>query len=893
MQLPRGDASSGKHLKEHRQTLQHAVDLLLHAPIRSAPKPPRAPPPLEGVSLNELRELLQTEQTYVADLQKLVDLFLKPMRGLGPRTFPSKYEAAIFANVEELLAIHRELLLPLNEPAGRTPSGASAAFERVSPRFIAYAQYASSYMDAAPRLQKLRERSGDHSILEAVLQDGERKAGQQLTSLLIKPVQRLCKYPLLFRELLKAVKEDGDSWEAVTAAARAVEAVAQKVNEEVRANEGKVALAQIADTLGSAGSGLVTPSRTLMLTVEGPGGADGAYNQQLHQLHLCNDCLLITTATSGGARALAKMGLGEKNCLVMRAPIASIRIEKSGLGSASISLRLTIDGDDESAADDGDGSGGAASSASASSAAAAASACSGMGSAVMRKLTRKGGKATAGSTAKQRAERWGVAPPDRNATRRGSVGAVRTSARTSNRTAGFREDGSYSFTVTVPLRAGDELLSTFGDLQERNGATKEQQERIGVLRSQASAAAAAFEAAEEAELSGSESDEEAPSAKEEAADEAADAPSAALRAVDVSAEGGDSAREHRSRRRALLGEPEGIRFKAATKALAGAGAGGLSALNRLAGLAVEGLHEGLEKGLVAVERGAEMATGAASIAKAVAASAINTADERAWESSAVSPAGAAAAGFPPLAPLPSMLEEDEIEHSATSRPLKAPPDAPPPPPFKPALSRRLSKAEVADLSRDVLAKVGQLDQLVRSLSTDGTTLAAKLGEMNEHAGAPRAAAPQPIWHRRRAEGGLKWQEASSAGDPRPPRRGESLEQLSRSSVSEIAARFDGRDSGVAGSSRPPAPVSNRLAAEKVGAPRTGSGHRRTQDQRAGDRRTDQDDPHMRAVGLANAEAHRRQQAEAARLRERLKKRANQFEYMNEEEHQDEDEWAED
>ena len=50
---------------------------------------------------------------------------------------------------------------------------------------------------------------------------------------------------------------------------------------------------------------------------------------------------------------------------------------------------------------------------------------------------------------------------------------------------------------------------------------------------------------------------------------------------------------------------------------------------------------------------------------------------------------------------------------------------------------------------------------------------------------------------------------------------------------------------------------------------------------------------MRAVGLANAEAHRRQQAEAARLRERLKKRANQFEYMNEEEHQDEDEWAED
>ena len=559
MQLPRGDASSGKHLKEHRQTLQHAVDLLLHAPIRSAPKPPRAPPPLEGVSLNELRELLQTEQTYVADLQKLVDLFLKPMRGLGPRTFPSKYEAAIFANVEELLAIHRELLLPLNEPAGRTPSGASAAFERVSPRFIAYAQYASSYMDAAPRLQKLRERSGD-SILEAVLQDGERKAGQQLTSLLIKPVQRTVEVPAAVpgaaqggqgrwrlvggrhgrctrRRSRRAEGERGGSCQRGKGGARPNSGHPRVC----RVGAGDAVAHADADRGGTGRRGRGVQS----------AAAPAPSLQRLPPHHDCHE---------RRARALAKMGLGEKNCLVMRAPIASIRIEKSGLGSASISLRLTIDGDDESAADDGDGSGGAASSASASSAAAAASACSGMGSAVMRKLTRKGAKPPP-AAAKQRAERWGVAPPDRNATRRGSVGAVRTSARTSNRTAGFREDGSYSFTVTVPLRAGDELLSTFGDLQERNGATKEQQERIGVLRSQASAAAAAFEAAEEAELSGSESDEEAPSAKEEAADEAADAPSAALRAVDVSAEGGDSAREHRSRRRALLGEPEGIRFR--------------------------------------------------------------------------------------------------------------------------------------------------------------------------------------------------------------------------------------------------------------------------------------------------------------------------------------------
>ena len=155
---------------------------------------------MDGVSLNELLELLRTEESYVDDLKKVVEHFLQPMRTLG--MLSKEDEHAIFSNVETLQGIHEELLRQLHStPAGKTPAGVAAVFEKMSPFLHAYSSYCGDFVGAQPQLERLRERSGGTgSALEACLRDGERRAGQPLSSLLIKPVQRLCKYPLLFRE---------------------------------------------------------------------------------------------------------------------------------------------------------------------------------------------------------------------------------------------------------------------------------------------------------------------------------------------------------------------------------------------------------------------------------------------------------------------------------------------------------------------------------------------------------------------------------------------------------------------------------------------------------------------------------------------------------------------
>ena len=192
----------------------HGIELRLSTSARAAP--PRASPlPPHLVELRhaspQLRELIVTEDRYVQDLGKMVDCFLKPLREVNG-VLSRDDERAIFSNVETLRGVNSELLrLITDKPNGKSLTGVASAFISMAPFFKAYSQYCGDFMGAASRLEQLRQASGHKSALEAILQDGERKAGVALSSLLIKPVQRLCKYPLLFRELLKAVPKHDEA----------------------------------------------------------------------------------------------------------------------------------------------------------------------------------------------------------------------------------------------------------------------------------------------------------------------------------------------------------------------------------------------------------------------------------------------------------------------------------------------------------------------------------------------------------------------------------------------------------------------------------------------------------------------------------------------------------
>jgi hypothetical protein len=155
-----------------------------------------------------LHELLETERGYVADLQLVVTLFANPLRELG--LVRSEEAASLFLNLPELLRVNQTLLASLEEALARPPGdplypqGAARvgeAFLACSAQFKLYAVYCANHPYIQSRLQAL---CASNSRLVAYLEDALARPECQdralpprqngLQSLLILPVQRVCKY---------------------------------------------------------------------------------------------------------------------------------------------------------------------------------------------------------------------------------------------------------------------------------------------------------------------------------------------------------------------------------------------------------------------------------------------------------------------------------------------------------------------------------------------------------------------------------------------------------------------------------------------------------------------------------------------------------------------------
>ncbi|KAJ8610170.1 hypothetical protein CTAYLR_008725 [Chrysophaeum taylorii] len=162
-------------------------------------------------------ELLATEQTYGANLAILDDLSLPD----APKRL-----AALLMAIGPLRKLSGELVEAFS--ADCTVSGVAAAFLKLAPYFKLFATYSAEYPTALLELEKYRRSSRGATALEEVA----------IESMLITPVQRVCKYPLFLRDLVRKLEAKGEAVDQLVDAEREVLVVAAAVNDRVRAYEG-------------------------------------------------------------------------------------------------------------------------------------------------------------------------------------------------------------------------------------------------------------------------------------------------------------------------------------------------------------------------------------------------------------------------------------------------------------------------------------------------------------------------------------------------------------------------------------------------------------------------------------------------------------------------------
>uniref|UniRef100_A0A4W5MH31 Pleckstrin homology and RhoGEF domain containing G5 n=1 Tax=Hucho hucho TaxID=62062 RepID=A0A4W5MH31_9TELE len=205
-------------------------------------------------------ELLHTEATYIKKLRVITDLFLCGLlnlqeSGLLTEVAPTR----LFSNIQDIVRLHTALwsqvMLPALEIArqARTllnPVDLHHGFRTFGSRFKPYIRYC---MEEEASLEYMRSLHRDNELFRIYVTWAEthKQCNRlKLADMLAKPHQRLTKYPLLLKAVLKKT-DDSSSRDAVSGMVACVEGFINSVDSQMRQREERQKLATISGRIDS------------------------------------------------------------------------------------------------------------------------------------------------------------------------------------------------------------------------------------------------------------------------------------------------------------------------------------------------------------------------------------------------------------------------------------------------------------------------------------------------------------------------------------------------------------------------------------------------------------------------------------------------------------------
>ncbi|NWQ88785.1 PKHG5 protein, partial [Burhinus bistriatus] len=203
-------------------------------------------------------ELLHTEATYIRKLKVITDLFLCCLLNLQESGLLCEVDAErLFGNIGEIIRLHRELwhsvMAPVLAKARRTgalldPIDFLDGFKMFGSLFKPYVQYC---MEEEGCMEYMRALLRDSELFRTYVtwaEKHEQCSRLKLSDMLVKPHQRLTKYPLLLKSVLKKT-DDPRARDAITAMIGSVEHFINHVNSRMRQRQERQRLAAILDRI--------------------------------------------------------------------------------------------------------------------------------------------------------------------------------------------------------------------------------------------------------------------------------------------------------------------------------------------------------------------------------------------------------------------------------------------------------------------------------------------------------------------------------------------------------------------------------------------------------------------------------------------------------------------
>uniref|UniRef100_A0AAY4ABZ7 Intersectin 2b n=1 Tax=Denticeps clupeoides TaxID=299321 RepID=A0AAY4ABZ7_9TELE len=272
--------------------------------------------PQERKRQGYIHELMETEEKYVDDLQLVLEVFHKPMSESGRLT--EQEMAMIFVNWWDLIASNNKLLKALR--VRKKMGGDNMPVQMVGDilaselsHMQAYIRFCSCQLNGAARLQLRTDEDPDFKNFLKKIATDYRCKGMPLSSFLLKPMQRITRYPLHIKNILENTPDTHTDYTQLLEALEKAEELCSQVNEGVREKENSDRLEWIQNHVQLEGvtENLVFNSLTNCLGPRKLLHSGKVYktksNKELYAF-LFNDFLLLTHAakqfTSSGQEKL-------------------------------------------------------------------------------------------------------------------------------------------------------------------------------------------------------------------------------------------------------------------------------------------------------------------------------------------------------------------------------------------------------------------------------------------------------------------------------------------------------------------------------------------------------------------------------------------------------------
>jgi len=157
-------------------------------------------------------EMIDTERDYVNDLSIIIELYIEPLK--NNNIISKKDLNTLFSNVEQIYGVNKELLSLFEKRQKENPyvDEIGDIWLTMNEYLKMYLLYCSNYAYALTKLENLKSSSKNFTkFLNTQFQKPQSRC-LHLDSFLIKPVQRICKYPLLLKEIIKYTDESSKDY---------------------------------------------------------------------------------------------------------------------------------------------------------------------------------------------------------------------------------------------------------------------------------------------------------------------------------------------------------------------------------------------------------------------------------------------------------------------------------------------------------------------------------------------------------------------------------------------------------------------------------------------------------------------------------------------------------